>query len=115
MPRVKKGKTAHRKRKSVLKNAKGFRWGRKSKYKAAKEALMKAWSYAYRDRRTKKRDMRRSWIVTINNACREEGVNYRDFLYGLKSKNISLDRKILSTLAKEHPKTFSKIVEEARK
>ncbi len=115
MARTKRGKTTNKKRKKVLAGAKGFKWGRKSKYKAAKEALMKAWSYSYRDRRTKKREMRRHWNIIINNACRKNGMNYRDFIGGLKEKNIELDRKALCTLAKQRPETFSKIVEEVKK
>ncbi len=115
MPRVKKGTIAHKKRKNVLKEAKGFRWGRKSKFKAAKEALMKAWSYAYRDRKAKKREMRRLWNISINNACRKNETNYRDFIHNLKEKEIKLDRKVLSIIAKNHPETFSKIVREAKK
>lgn len=99
----------------MVKNAKGFRWGRKTKYRAAREALMKAWSYSYRDRRTKKREMRRHWNLVINNACRKNGTNYRDFIHALKEKNVDLDRKTLSAIAKEQPETFSKIVQEAMK
>ncbi len=115
MSRVKRGSSAHTRRKNILKNAKGFCWGRKNKFKAAKEALMKSWSYAYRDRRNKKRDMRRMWNVTINSGCRKNGTTYREFIYSLKKKNIALDRKVLSTLAKERPETFKKIVEETKK
>jgi len=115
MPRVKRGKTANKKRKNVLREAKGFKWGRKNKFKAAKEALMKAWSYAYRDRKTKKREMRKAWNISINNACRQNNTTYREFIFNLKRKNIELDRKVLSSLAKEKPQTFKKITEEAEK
>ncbi len=111
MTRIKKGTTLHKKRKNVLRDAKGFRWGRKNKFKAAKEALMKAWSYTYRDRKAKKREMRKLWNIAINTACRKNGTNYREFIYNLKRKNVELDRKVLSTLAKERPETFKKIVE----
>ena len=114
MVRVKRGKTAHKRRKHLLKYAKGFKWGRKSKYKAAKEALMHAWSYAYRDRRTKKRDFRRLWQIQISAACRQAGISYSKFIHGLKQKNIELDRKILSELAKNHSKIFEKIVEKVK-
>jgi len=114
MARIKRGTTTHKKRKNVLKNAKGFRWGRKNKFKAAKEALMKAWSYTYRDRRTKKREMRKMWTTVINIGCRKNGTTYKDFIYNLKKKNIELDRKILSTLAKERPETFKKIIEKVK-
>ena len=114
MVRVKRGKTAHKRRKHLLKYAKGFRWGRKSKYKAAKEALMHARKYAYRDRRVKKREFRKLWQIRINAACRKLGISYSRFIHNLKQKNIELDRKILSTLAKDYPKIFEKIVEEIK-
>ncbi len=114
MARIKKGTTAHKKRKNVLKDAKGFRWGRKNKFKAAKEALMKAWSYTYRDRKAKKRVMRRMWNLAINTACRKNGTTYREFIYNLKKNDIELDRKVLSTLAKERPETFKKIIEKVK-
>ncbi|PIS40272.1 MAG: 50S ribosomal protein L20, partial [Candidatus Nealsonbacteria bacterium CG08_land_8_20_14_0_20_36_22] len=79
MVRVKRGKTAHRRRKNLLKHTKGFRWGRKSKYRLAKEALLHAWKYAYRDRRTKKREFRKLWQIQINAACREQGLSYSRF------------------------------------
>ncbi len=115
MPRVKRGTTANKKRKNILREAKGFRWGRKNKFKAAKEALMKAWSYTYRDRKAKKRVTRRLWNVNINSACRKNNTTYRDFIFNLKKNNIELDRKILSTIAREKPEMFKKIVEEADK
>ena len=115
MVRVKRGKAAHKRRKNLLKYAKGFRWGRKSKYKAAKEALMHAWSYAYRDRKVKKREFRKLWQIRINAACKQAGISYSRFIHNLKQKNIELDRKILSTLAKDHPKIFEKIVEKVKK
>lgn len=115
MTRVKRGVIAHKKRKNILKHAKGFKWGRKSKFKAAKEALMKAWKYAYRDRRTKKRTIRRMWNNTINIACRKNGTTYREFINNLKKKEVILDRKVLSSIAKDKPETFSKIVEKVSK
>jgi large subunit ribosomal protein L20 len=114
MVRVKRGTTANKRRKNLLKHAKGFMWGRKSKYKAAKEALMHAWSYAYRDRRTKKRDFRGLWQMQINAACREHGMSYSKFIAGLKKHNIDLDRKVLSELAKTQPEIFKQIVEKAK-
>ncbi len=111
MVRVKRGKTAHKRRKYILEKAKGYRWGRKSKYRLAKIALWKAWSYAFRDRKQKKREFRRLWQIQINAACRNLGINYSKFIHGLKEKNIELDRKILAHLAKEQPQTFEKIVE----
>ena len=114
MVRVKRGIMANKRRKNLLKHAKGFMWGRKSKYKAAKEALMHAWSYAYRDRRTKKRDFRGLWQMQINAACRECGMSYNKFIAGLKKHNIDLDRKVLSELAKTQPEIFKQIVEKAK-
>ena len=98
----------------MLKYTKGFRWGRKSKLRAAKEALLHAWTYAYRDRRNKKREFRRLWQIQINAACREHGLSYSKFIYGLKQKKIELDRKILATIAQNHPEIFTKIVEEIK-
>jgi len=109
MVRVKRGTTAHKRRKNVLKNAKGFRWGRKSKYKAAKEALMHAGKYAYRDRRVKKREFRKVWQTQINIASRKLGLSYNKFIHGLKEKKIEIDRKMLAQLAKEKPEIFKKI------
>ncbi len=114
MVRVKRGTTAHKRRKNVLKHTKGFRWGRKSKYKAAKEALLHAWSYAYRDRRTKKRDFRRLWQIRINSTCRKQGLTYSKFINLLKKKNIALDRKILAQLAIEKMEIFEKIIERTK-
>jgi len=114
MVRIKRGKTAHKRRKKVLKQTKGFRWGRKSKYRLAKEALMHALSYAYRDRKRKKREFRRLWQTQINAACRELGISYSRFLNALKKKKIELNRKILAQLAKEHPEIFKKIVEKTK-
>jgi len=98
----------------LLKYAKGFRWGRKSKYRAAKQALLKAWSYAYRDRRAKKREFRALWQTQINAACRKYGLSYNKFIYGLKQKNIELNRKILAEIAQNYPEIFEKIIEEMK-
>ena len=114
MVRVKRGKASHKRRKNLLKYTEGFRWGRKSKYKAAKEALLHAWSYAYRDRKVKKREFRKLWQIRINAACKQAGISYSRFIHNLKQKNIELDRKILSTLAKDEPKIFEKIVEKTK-
>lgn len=115
MARVKRGKTAHKRRKKVLKLTKGFRWERKRKYRSAKQALMKAWSYSYRDRRTKKREKRKLWQTQINAACRKNGISYSQFMGSLKKRNIELDRKILAKLANEQPEVFNKILEEVKK
>ena len=115
MVRVKKGKSARKHRKNLLKHAKGFRWGRKSKFAAAKEALMHGWQYAYRDRRAKKRTIRQKWNLQINALSRENGIPYSKFIHSLKENKIELDRKILSELAKKYPDVFSKIVEKVKK
>ena len=112
MARVKRGKTARKKRKKILKCTKGFRWSRKSKYKAAKEALLHARSYSYRDRKTKKRNSRKLWQTQISAACKKNGLSYNRFIFLLKQKKINLDRKILSLLARERPDIFEKIKEE---
>jgi len=111
MPRVKRGKTKNKRRKKIKKQTKGFKWGRKNKYKAAKEALMKSWTYKYRDRKRKKRDFRKKWQTQINAACRQNGTTYSKFIHDLKKENIALDRKILALLAKEEPETFTEIVD----
>jgi large subunit ribosomal protein L20 len=115
MTRVKRGVTASKRRKSILKLTKGFRWRRKSNYKAAKEAMMKAGKYAYRDRRAKKRTMRSLWILRLNNAVRMFDLSYSKFVKILKDKKIELDRKTLSQLAVEDPKVFEKFMEEVKK
>jgi large subunit ribosomal protein L20 len=115
MVRVKRGKTAHKRRKHILKYAKGFRWGRKSKYRLAKDALYHAWEYAYRDRRTKKREFRKLWQTRINAACRKSGISYSKFIASLKKNKIELDRKILAQLARENPEVFGKIIKEIKK
>ncbi len=114
MVRVKRGKTAHKRRKNLLKHAKGFKWGRKSKYKAAKEALMHAWSYSYRDRRNKKREFRKLWQIRINAFCRKSDLSYSRFIHDLKEKKIELDRKILSDLAKDNPDILEKVIEKTK-
>lgn len=114
MVRVKRGKTAHKRRKKTLKQTKGFRWGRKTKYRQAKEALYHAGKYAYRDRKTKKREFRKLWQIQINAACREKGISYSKFIAGLKKNKIELDRKILSQIAQKNPQIFEKIIEKAK-
>jgi len=114
MTRVKRGKTANKKRKKILKYTKGFKWGRKSKERAAKEALLHAWTHAFRGRKEKKRNYRKLWQVQINAASRERGITYSQFMAGLKKQNIILDRKILADLAKTEPKVFEKIMGEIK-
>ncbi|MBI3273997.1 MAG: 50S ribosomal protein L20 [Candidatus Colwellbacteria bacterium] len=114
MVRVKRGVIAHKKREKLLKYAKGFRWGRKSKERLAREALLHAWSHAFVGRKRKKRDMRRLWQIKINAAARMHDMSYSAFLALLKKKNVELDRKILAELAEHHPHAFAKIIESAR-
>jgi large subunit ribosomal protein L20 len=111
MSRVKRGKTAHKRRKKLLKHAKGFMWGRKSKYRAAKEALLHAWSFQFADRRKKKGQFRKLWQVQIGAAAKQNGISYNKFINGLKKARIELDRKILSDLARHEPGIFKKLVE----
>ncbi len=115
MARVKRGKIASKRRKNILQHTKGFRWGRKSKYRLAKEALLHAWTNAFRDRKRKKRDFRQNWQIQINAASRKEGISYSKFIHALKVKKIDLDRKVLADIAQNHPKVFEKIVEEVKK
>ena len=115
MTRVKRGKIATKKRREILKHTKGFRWGRKSKERAAKEALLHAWSHAFRGRKEKKRDYRALWQVQINAGARLAGLTYSKLISGLKKQNIIIDRKILADLAKNEPKIFEKIVEKINK
>ena len=114
MTRVKRGVMAHKRRQNIIKQAKGFKWGRKSKYKLAKDALMHAWTYAYRDRKAKKRDFRRLWQIKINAAVRQQGITYSRFIEALKKANMEVDRKILANLAEKQPKIFTKIVEKVK-
>jgi len=111
MTRVKGGKIARKKREKILKYTKGFRWGRKSKERAAKEALLHALSRQFKGRKEKKRNYRQLWNVKINAALRPEGINYSRFINALKKKKIALNRKILADLAENEPATFKKIVE----
>lgn len=111
MTRVKRGVSASKRRKNVLAHTKGFRWHRKSHYRAAKEAMIKAGKYAHRDRRAKKRTFRSLWITRLNNALRLVGMKYSQFIALEKSKNIEIDRKVLSEMAVENPQTFKTFIE----
>lgn len=113
MARVKRGTIAHKKREKLLKLTKGFRWGRKSKERAAKEALLHGLSRKFRGRKEKKRTFRTLWNVKINAAAREAGTKYSTLIAALKKKNIKLDRKILADLAKNEPAAFKKVIEKA--
>lgn len=114
MVRVKRGTIANKRRKKLLKAAKGFKWSRKSKYRAAKEAVHHAWRNAFIGRKQKKRNMRRLWQIKINAAVRmnsENSLNYSRFVNQLKKSGVELDRKILAQLAEGHPEIFKKILE----
>ncbi len=114
MPRVKRGVHHAKRRKNILRKAKGYRWGRKSKLKLAKTAVAKAGKYAYRDRRTKKRALRGLWLVKMNAALRENGMSYSAFMGRMKKKGLALDRKSLAALAENHPAVFRKVVDLVR-
>lgn len=114
MPRVKRGKIAHKKREKTLKKTKGFRWGRKSKERAAKEALLHAGTHSFRGRKEKKRDFRSLWIVKINAASRSNNLTYSQLVNKLKKQKILIDRKILADLAKNNAPIFAKIAERAK-
>ena len=114
MPRVKRGVTARARHKKVLALAKGFRGRRKNVYRVAKQAVMKASQYAYRDRRNKKRDFRRLWIARINAAARECGITYSQFINGMNKAGITLDRKVLADIAVHDKAAFAGIVEQAK-
>ena len=114
MTRVKRSVHARKKRREVLERTKGFRGEAHSSYKRAKEAVMKADQYAYRDRRNRKRDFRRLWIARINAAARQEGMTYSTFMHGLKLAGIEVDRKILADIAVRDADTFRRFAESAR-
>lgn len=115
MARVKTGVVRRRRHKKVLKLARGFYSGRRKHFRKAKEQLERSLVYAYRDRRRKKRDFRRLWIVRINAACRLNDLSYSRFINGIKKAGIELDRKILADLAMNDAAAFAKIAEAAKK
>lgn len=112
MTRIKRGVAAHKRRKNLLKRAKGYENRRSTNFVAAREALLHADKYAYRDRRNKKRDMRALWIVRLNAALRDNGTNYSKFASVLKKAQISINRKMLAELSNADPQTFDKLVKE---
>ena len=114
MPRVKRGVQSNKRRKNILKDAKGFKWTRHSKFRQAKEALLHAWSFQFADRRKKKGNFRRAWQVQISAGAKQQGISYSKLVGALKKANIELDRKILSDLAANHPEIFKQIIETAR-
>jgi large subunit ribosomal protein L20 len=114
MTRVKRSLHARKKRRAVLDRAKGFRGDAHAHYRQAKEAVMKADAYAYRDRRNRKRDFRRLWITRIGAAARQNGMSYSQFMHGLRSAGIELDRKVLADIAVRDAETFRRFAETAR-
>jgi large subunit ribosomal protein L20 len=114
MARVKRGVTARARHKKVLDKAKGYYGARSRVYRTAKQAVIKAEQYAYRDRRQKKREFRALWIVRINAAARECGMTYGKFMNGLKRAAIAIDRKVLADIAVHDKPTFAKLVEQAK-
>ncbi|WP_457596389.1 50S ribosomal protein L20 [Hydrogenimonas sp.] len=114
MPRVKTGVVRRRRHKKILKLAKGFYSGRRKHFRKAKEQVERSLVYAYRDRKQRKRDFRKLWIIRINAACRLNDMNYSTFMHGLKKAGIELDRKILADMAMNNPAAFAKIVEQSK-
>lgn len=114
MPRVKRGVTAHARHKKVLTKAKGYYNARRKVYRVAKQAVMKAEQYAYRDRRARKRDMRALWIVRINAAARECGMSYSRLINGLQKAMIEVDRKMLADIAMHDKPAFAALAEKAK-
>ncbi|MAK02407.1 MAG: 50S ribosomal protein L20 [Rickettsiales bacterium] len=114
MPRANSSVPRHRRHRKIVKQAKGYFGARSRTFKAAKDAVIKAGLYAYRDRRQRKRQLRRLWITRINAGCRLNGISYSEFIMGLKEKNIELNRKILSELVVNHHSAFSELVSEVK-
>ncbi|MCM8749741.1 50S ribosomal protein L20 [Thermomicrobiaceae bacterium CFH 74404] len=114
MVRVKRGVTKRRRHKKILRLAKGYQLTRSKLYRHANEAVLKALRYQYRDRRQRKRDFRRLWIIRINAAAREHGMPYREFIHGLKQAGVEIDRKALADIAVRDATAFAQLVEVAR-
>ncbi len=114
MPRVKRSVNARKKRRKVLEQAKGYRGTKHSSYRRAKEQVQRSLNYAYRDRRVRKREFRKLWIVRINAGARANGLSYNAFMHGLKLAEIELDRKVLADMAIADPASFAALVEQAR-
>ena len=112
MVRIKRGTTALKRRKNILKKVKGFRWSRSKKERAAKEALLHAGKHAFAHRRAKKNDFRRLWNIQIGAAAKSLGLSYSKIIHSLTKRNIKLNRKMLATLARENPDIFEKVVKE---
>tara|TARA_B100000029_G_scaffold18813_1_gene18868 strand:+ start:181 stop:540 length:360 start_codon:yes stop_codon:yes gene_type:complete len=114
MPRVKRGVTAHRRHKKILKQAKGYYGARSRVFRVAKQAVTKAGQYAYRDRKVRKRMFRGLWIQRINAAARENGISYSRMINGLKQQNIEIDRRVLADLAVNEKEAFAALAEKAK-
>lgn len=114
MPRVKGGYVTRRRRKKILKLAKGYYGSKHALFKTANQAVMKSLQYAYRDRRQRKRDFRKLWITRINAAARNNGLSYSRFMHGLKLANININRKMLADLAVNDEKTFAQLADKAK-
>ncbi|MAA64270.1 MAG: 50S ribosomal protein L20 [Alteromonadaceae bacterium] len=114
MPRVKRGVVARRRHKKILKQAKGYYGARSRVFRVAKQAVIKAGQYAYRDRRNRKRQFRALWIARINAGARANGLSYSRLIAGLKKANVEIDRKVLADLAMNEQQTFSVVVEKAK-
>ena len=115
MPRVKRGTKRHNRRKKILSLAKGYYLNKSKLFKFAKESVEKALVYAYRDRKARKRDFRRLWIIRIGAAARQNGINYNKLIHGLKVAGVDLDRKILADIALQDPAAFTQLAETAKK
>lgn len=113
--RIKRGVNGVKKRRAILKQAKGYRGAKSKLYRVAREAVMKSGQYAYTGRKLKKRDMRSLWITRINAACREQGISYSNFINGLKKSNIDLNRKVLADLAVTDKVAFTNLIDTAKK
>lgn len=111
--RVRKGSARRRKHKRILKQAKGYCGARSKLYRIAKQQLMRSWAYAYRDRKARKRDFRKLWIIRINAACRKRGITYSQFIFALKQKGIAINRKMLAELSVKDPRAFDALVDSA--
>jgi large subunit ribosomal protein L20 len=114
MSRVKRSVSARKKRRKVLEQAKGYRATKNSSYKRAKEQVQRSGQYAYRDRRVRKREFRKLWIIRINAAVRQQGMRYSEFMHGLKQANIELDRKMMAEMAVSDPQAFGQLVEQVK-
>lgn len=114
MPRITSGPASHRKKKRILNAAKGYRGGRSKLYRTAKDSVNRALAYSYRDRKRRKRDFRRLWIVRINAAARQNGLSYNRFIQGLQAADVEINRKVLADLAISHPEEFSQLTDLAK-